>query len=286
MQTAARSQPRLTNAPPPPMNPNPNPSLTVSSSALPPRARWLGAAALALVVGLLWTGPLKQWDDYHAFADTRAWLGVPHAADVLSNLPFLLVGAFGLWRLREHALDWPSRRAWQGFCAALLFTSAGSAFYHWAPDNDALALDRIPIAWACVALTCALLAEHVNPRWAAPGVLAAGGVVATGAVLYWWLTEQRGAGDLRPYLFVQILPMLLVPLALLMKLPALHRACTPASAWWAVLALYAAAKVTEVADRAVLAATGWVSGHTLKHLLAAAAAAWIVGAVINSGSRR
>ncbi len=249
------------------------------AATAPSRAWWLGLAALLLFAALALHGPVAQWDNYHAFADTRVWLGIPHAADVLSNLPFLIVGVWGLWRLSRSALDWPSRRAWQLLCVALLFTTGGSAVYHWAPDNAALVFDRIPIAWACVALTSALLTEHVDARWAELRVLAAGVVLATCAVGYWWFTEQRGSGDLRPYLFLQILPMLLVPLAILLKLPEQHAACTPSSAWWAVLGLYAAAKGMEVADHAVLGATGWISGHTLKHLLAAAAAAWIVRAV-------
>ena len=264
---------------------NSNSSASALTGAAPPaRARWLGAAALGLFAGLWFAGPVKQWDNYHAFADTRGWLGVPNAADVFSNLPFFVVGVWGLLMLLSRSAPAsPSRPAWRLFCVALLCTFMGSTFYHWAPNNTALVFDRIPIAWACVALTGALLAEHVNRRWAEPWVLGVGVVLATGAVAYWWLTEQRGSGDLRPYLFVQILPMLLVPLALLLRLPALPGACTPPSAWWAVLGLYAAAKGMEVADHAVLGATGWVSGHTLKHLLAAAAAAWIVRAVVRGG---
>ena len=260
------------------MNPDSTPPALVAATR-PSRALWLAAAAIALFTGLIWHGPVAQWTDYHAFADQRRWLGVPNAADVLSNLPFAAVAVFGLLRLAGRDSNLPSRNAWWVFCATLLFTTAGSAFYHWAPNNAALVFDRIPIAWACVALTCALLAEHVHARWAAPWVLAFGVLAGTGAVAYWWFTGQNGAGDLRPYLFVQILPMLLVPLTLLLRLPALHPACTPAHAWWAVLGLYAAAKVAEVADHAVLGATGFVSGHTLKHLLAAAAAGWIVAAV-------
>jgi hypothetical protein len=267
------------------MNLEPTPAAHASAAA-PPRARWLGVAALALALGLLLRGPIAQWDNYHAFADARGWLGVPNAADVLSNLLFLIAGVCGWRRLRHCALDAAPRRAWQLFCLALLCTSAGSAFYHWAPDNAALVFDRIPIAWACVALTGVLLAEHVDARCAAPWTLLLALLVATGAVGYWWFTEQRGLGDLRPYLFVQLLPMLLVPLTLLLRLPALCANCTPASAWWGVLGLYAAAKATELADHAVFAATGWVSGHTLKHLLAAAAAVWVVRAVTRTSTHQ
>ena len=263
-------------------------SATPAPPAAVPAARawWLALAAFALLVGLVLHGPIAQWENYHDFADTRAWLALPHAADVLSNLPFLLAGALGLWGVARGTDRWPSRSAWLLFCVALICTSAGSTFYHWAPNNAALVFDRIPIAWACVALSSALLAEHVHPRWASASLLAAAALIATGAVAYWWFTEQRGAGDLRPYLFVQILPMLLVPLALLLRLPALDAGSTPASAWWAVLGLYAAAKATEVADHAILAATGWVSGHTLKHLFAAAAAAWIVHAAVRARRRQ
>ena len=34
--------------------------------------------------------------EYHAFADRRAWLGVPNFLDVMSNLPFALFGFMGL----------------------------------------------------------------------------------------------------------------------------------------------------------------------------------------------
>jgi hypothetical protein len=190
-----------------------------------------------------------------------------------------VVGAFGLWRLSRSSAESPAPTAWVAFCVALISTAAGSAFYHWAPDNAALVADRIPIAWACAALLCAFLGERVNPRWAALPALSASVVVATGAVAYWWFTEQRGLGDLRPYLYVQFLPMLLVPAGLWLRLPPRHVNATPASAWWAVLGLYALAKVMELGDGWLLGATGITSGHTLKHLFAAAAGAWIVAAV-------
>ena len=43
-----------------------------------------------------------------------------------------------------------------------------------------------------------------------------------------------------------------------------------------MLALYAAALATERLDHEVFAAGGWVSGHTVKHVLAAVAAGWAV----------
>ncbi len=259
----------------------------VLPSSSPWHARLLVALATLLAFVLWRHGPVAQWASYHAFADRRVWLGIANAADVLSNLPFAGVGLWGLIRLARARGAMPARAAWQVFCAALVCTAAGSAFYHLAPDNAALVADRLPIAWACAALLCAFLAERVNPRWAGVPVLAAALVAATAAVLYWWVTERHGAGDLRPYVFVQFLPMLVVPAALLLRMVAAGGdRVTPPSAWWAVLALYAAAKGMELADHAVFDASGFTSGHTLKHLLTAAAAGWIVRAAVRCGQLR
>ena len=255
--------------------------------ALPPpwHRRVLMALAAPLAIGLLWQGPIAQWPDYHAFADRRAWLGIANAADVLSNLPFALIGAWGFLNLVRAPADAPGHAAWLAFCAALVCTAVGSAVYHLAPDNTTLVADRLPIAWACAALVCAFGAERWDRRWSGGAALAGALVAGTLAVLYWAWTERSGAGDLRPYLYVQFLPMLLVPAALWLE--ALEPArrdtgITPASAWWAVLALYAAAKGFEMIDRAVFDALGHVSGHTLKHLLAAAGAAWVVRAAMRA----
>ena len=251
-----------------------------------PRAAWLLLIAIGLAIAMALHGPVAQWAGYHAFADARAWWGLPNALNVLSNLPFALIGAWGLW---GHSRGLPalpaSRRAWWCFSAALCCTALGSAFYHWAPANASLVFDRLPIAWACAALLCAFLGERVDSRWAAAPALAAGLLIATGSVLWWWFTEQRGQGDLRAYLFVQFLPMLLVPAAIWLRLPALdaHAVCN--GAWWAVLGLYAAAKGVELADHMIFDALGFTSGHTLKHLLAAAAAFVLLRSTLARGAR-
>ena len=260
------------------------------------RSLWLAVAALLAGLALLWHGPVPQWASYHAFADDRGWLGLPHAANVLSNLPFAVIGLWAWRRLRRAppAARGAGTAAWSLFACAVACTAFGSAFYHWAPTNFTLVFDRLPIAWACAALTCAFLAERVAPAWGRATPLALAMVAASVSVAWWWFSEQAGAGDLRPYLFVQFLPMLLVPLALLLKLGDGQRGLVGAAAWWTVLALYAVAKGFEAADHAVLAHLQLASGHTLKHLFAAAAAWWVLRAAVgegaaeavNSGSRR
>lgn len=221
--------------------------------------------ALAGIAMLAW-GPIPQLPHYHEFADQHVVWGVPHAFDVLSNVPFALVGAWALWRARGRPAS-PEGPARTIFFLALLATAAGSSYYHWAPDNARLVFDRLPIAIACAALLCAMHARiHRAP---VPGLLAGLLIVAVGSVLWWAWTESMGRGDLRPYLLLQFAPLVLVPLW-----QWIHR--EPAAERWGfglAIALYAAAKVFELQDHAVLEFTGGVSGHTVKHLLAAAAGA-------------
>lgn len=240
------------------------------------RRAWILVALAALLAAALWIhGPIPQWASYHHFADRRAWLAIPNAADVLSNLPFALIGAWWLWAMRELPRT-PATPAWRAFAVALIATAAGSAIYHWAPDNASLAFDRLPIAWACAALTCAFLAERVNEGWSRGGVMAAVLALASVSVALWWWSEATGRSDLRAYLFVQFLPMLLVPAALLLRLPRRFSAAAPDRAWWGVLLGYVLAKGLEVADHAVFEHFQGLSGHTLKHLAAAGAALWLM----------
>jgi len=70
--------------------------------------------------------------------------------------------------------------------------------------------------------------------------------------------------------------MLLIPLMLL-----LFRGELLAARWlWAALGAYVLAKVAEYFDGAIYALGGFVSGHSLKHLLAALAAWWTIRAFL------
>ncbi len=94
---------------------------------------------------------------------------------------------------------------------------------------------------------------------------------AIASVGWWRWTDLQGAGDLMPYLLVQILPLMLIPI--LQWRGDASRQQRPA--FGLALALYVLAKLCEVADYAIFATLLVVSGHTLKHLLAVLAAAII-----------
>jgi len=235
------------------------------------------AIAAAVVAGVV--PPIRQDLAYHDFADQRAILTVPHGLNVLSNLGFLLAGIWALVRVTRAALPGWERAAGIVFAMGLVLTGLGSAWYHAAPDNATLVWDRLPLS----ALFPAVFAVAIGDRIGSAAGRALLAPLALGAVasVVWW----RQMDDLRPYALAQFLPMLLIPLML-----ALLPGRRPAGPLLAGIALYAVGKGAELADRAIFVLSGLVSGHTLKHLLAAAAAAlivrWLVAVPAPSDARR
>jgi hypothetical protein len=250
---------------------------TLTAAAVATRERLLLAAAAALMLLAVLLPPLPQWPDFHDFADRRMLAGIPYAMDVLSNLPFLLFGVWGLWRLgRQPRAGSPRDAMWRRcaavFFAALAATAAGSAWYHLAPNDDGLLVDRACIVVAFAAVLALQAAERVSAR-AAAATLAA--VLAAGlASLAWWRLHD----DLRGYGVLQFGGMALVCVLALLR----PHGDTPRVQWGWLIAAHAVAKLFELGDHAVFAWTHQlISGHTLKHLLAALAA-WPVLAALRA----
>ncbi|NLI79795.1 MAG: hypothetical protein GX442_25545 [Candidatus Riflebacteria bacterium] len=226
----------------------------------------LAVLAVGSLAAVLSVPPIPQNQLYHLFADARVWLGIPNAADVLTNLAFLVPGLLGLflagWSPPPGAV-W----SWRAVFGGSLLVAFGSGFYHWRPEDWTLVWDRLPMTISFMGLFAVMLCEYVwreeSERLVLPPLLAAG----LGSVVWWY-----GFDDLRVYLWVQFFP-----LACLLLVPALFPA-RYSQGWklFLALGLYALGKVVEVHDRAVFAATGnLVSGHSLKHLLAGLGA-WVL----------
>lgn len=237
------------------------------------------AIVFVAVVALVLHGPIAQYADYHNFADHRAWLGIPNAFDVLSNLGFAATGFWGLYRVWPRRNDPAMVAGWPGFAlfmGSLIFTALGSSFYHLAPDNVRLIWDRVPIALACGGLlagVCAQLKPDVNGV-RITGLLA---TTAIASVTWWYVTGVDGSGDLRPYLLLQALPLVLIPLwQWIYEAPRADK-----TAFAIAIGLYVVAKAAELLDHQLFSLFDSISGHTLKHLLAAAAAAVIVARLIH-----
>lgn len=83
--------------------------------------------------------------------------------------------------------------------------------------------------------------------------------------------RSEGAGDLRFYAAVQAYSALVLLLALVFS-----KRYTHTSDLAVVVGFYALAKALETLDKPIFAVGQIVSGHTLKHLAAAAAGYWIL----------
>jgi len=239
------------------------------------KAPWLLlAVAIAIAVIAVLLRPIPQPVAYHNFADHRAWLEIPNFGDVVSNLPFLLVGVWGLvalfWPGAIQFADSAERWPYTVMFAGLILTSFGSAYYHLAPDNARLVWDRIPIMIAMMALVSAVIAERVNLH-AGLALLPVLELAGVASVLAWRETELRAHGDLRFYAAMQVYAVVIL-LVLLLVRPKYTRSFDFAI----VVGFYALAKILEESDRLVFGLGGFVSGHTLKHLSAAAASYWVL----------
>ncbi len=207
--------------------------------------------------------PLGQDPAYHAFADQRTLFGIPHFWNVVSNLPFMLVGALGL-RTVAGARTSPLYAAWLTVFTGVFLTGVGSAWYHLSPHNGSLFWDRLAMAIGFMGLVAVVLGEYVSARLAKLALLPLL-LAGAGTVVYWLYSESLGAGDLRPYALAQFLPVIVLPLVVITRL---KRSDLGQYLMFVFLA-YAVAKAAEVYDHEVYTATQFVSGHTLKHLLAA-----------------
>jgi hypothetical protein len=208
---------------------------------------------------MLSVAPIRQSQTYHHFADQRPILGVANCLDVVSNIPFLLVGSLGVV-LCVAARAVSLRAAWLTCFAGVALVSAGSSWYHSNPSNATLVWDRLPITIAFMGLWSAVIGEYVSERLGkvllAPAVLL--GVLS---VLYWHWFD-----DLRLYAWIQAMALLTIPVLMILFRPR-H---THQWLLLAALVLYGVAKIAEAYDVEVFEWTRQLfSGHTLKHLLAA-----------------
>jgi hypothetical protein len=211
----------------------------------------LMAASLA---GLLLLPALPQDQSYHLFADCRSIAGIPNFWNVVSNLPFIVIGATGLRRFHD---DPATIVLFLGF----LLTGIGSSYYHWDPNDGTLFWDRLPMTLSFAALLALVVEERVNAR---AGAILLWPALAIGlfSLLLWRWTD-----DLRLYFWVQFFPGLAVLLLFLLYQPKY----TGTHYWITAGVFYVLAKLFEFTDRAIYSVGNFLSGHTLKHLAAAAA---------------
>ncbi len=115
-------------------------------------------------------------------------------------------------------------------------------------------------------LFIALLGEYINERLSV--LLVPALILGSASVIYWHLFD-----DLRFYIWVQLIPLLTIPVIITLYRPRyLHQ--------WLLLAalgMYALAKISELYDAGIfILSRGFISGHTIKHLISAIGCMFIV----------
>lgn len=244
------------------------------SSSLPRRAveALLLAMAVATLLGLLAWGPVGLSSRMHHYADERTIWGVPQAMNVWTHLPLIPLGLWGLWRVRHLAGYDELRRVWSLFFVCQILATIGGMFYHWAPSDHMFVWDQMPKSAACSLMACAFLAERMDPRWGSvPTVLIALGLNVVGGI--WWLVSPLwfGLGDLRPLIWLEFMPTLLVA-AGAWSVPG--RLLTRED-WMRSLASFVVAQTVDWADGPIFSALGGLSGHSIRHLSLAVCVGWI-----------
>jgi hypothetical protein len=209
----------------------------------------LGAAAFTLVA-LWFFPPIAQDQAYHRLADSRAFFGIPNFWNVVSNIPFLLIGAAGL-RLAGP----PSMKA---IFLGVFLVGFGSSYYHWAPSDGTLLWDRLPITLGFMAILANIIEERVDEK---AGALMLWPLLLLGvASLVLW----RVTGDLRLYAWVVFFPLIALPVIFW-----LYPKGRGTANWLYAAGFYVVSKIFELLDAPVFSLGHVVSGHTLKHLFAA-----------------
>ena len=213
--------------------------------------------------------PIPQNACYHHFADSREIAGIPNFYNVLSNGLFLIAGSAGIvFTVNLLLLKHRQAALWNYFCffTGIILTGIGSAYYHMYPSTETLVWDRLPMTITFMAFLSIIIAEFIGKNLGKKLLLHLlfVGIVS---VMYWYTTELKGHGDLRLYVLVQFLPLILIPLILILFNKKDHSGFF----YWAILSIYIVAKIAETTDARLFSITQFISGHTLKHLIASLA---------------
>ena len=225
--------------------------------------------SLIASVFMLLVPAISQDHSYHVFSDQREILGIPNFLNVISNIPYVLFGVMGcLLIVKESSIGIikPLKYIYLVFFIGVVFVCLGSAYYHLNPSNSTLLWDRLPISLAFMSFFTVIIGEYVDEKIAGrlfiPLLF-----LGLSSVVYWYWSETVGKGDLRLYILIQFLPIVLIPVIIWLY----TSRYTHNYYFLLIIVCYVLAKLFEVADQFVFDVTGFVSGHSLKHVISAMA---------------
>ena len=200
------------------------------------------------------------------FSDDNEIFSIPNFNNVLSNFPFIVFGIIGItFIIKKYRGKQESTilLASLFFFLGIFFTWIGSSYYHLYPTTKSLVWDRLPMVIVFMSFFSIIITENISNTIGKKSLVYLL-VIGISSVLYWYITELFGVGDLRLYVIVQFLPLVLIPLILLM----FNNSWSSTKYYWLMIGVYVLAKVFETFDEQVYVLTNLISGHTIKHLVA------------------
>ncbi len=207
---------------------------------------------------------IAQDQNYHNFADQRTLFGVKNALDTLSNLAFIIVGLFGLFNFYNNQYIKISNSfsvLLTLFFISIILTGVASFYYHLNPNDFTLVFDRLALTLVFTFILAMLATVKISER-SGFHTLAELIILAPLSVLIW-----NYNGNLTPYVVLQFGGIILIILTLLFSKTQKQSPC-----FTSLIILYGFAKVAEFYDGQIFnLSQNLISGHTLKHLIAALA---------------
>ena len=229
----------------------------------------LSAVSICFIVAVFCIKRFAQNSHYHLFSDNIEIFAIPNFNNVISNFPFIVFGIIGItFIIKKHKKNQKSTilLASLFFFLGIFFTGIGSSYYHLYPNTNTLVWDRLPMVIVFMSFFSSIITENISNSLGKKSLvyLLIIGVIS---VLYWYITELFGIGDLRLYVIVQFLPLILIPLILLM----FNNLSSSNKYYWFIIGIYILAKIFETFDEQIYLITNVISGHTIKHLVASIA---------------
>lgn len=219
---------------------------------------------IILLILTIFLPSIQQDQNYHNFADKRELFGINNAFDTLSNLAFIIVGAFGLFNFYNNQYIKISNSfsvILNLFFISIILTGLVSAYYHLSPNDFTLVFDRLALTLVFTVILAMLANVRISERC---GFHTLAELIILGplTVLIW-----NYNGNLTPYAVLQFGGIILVLLTLLLTKAPMQGPC-----FTSLIVLYGAAKLVEFYDEKIFTLSqNLISGHTLKHLIAALA---------------
>ncbi len=222
----------------------------------------LYAISILAVVAVFFIKPIPQSQEYHLFVDNLTFFSISNFWNVISNIPFVIIGSFGLQKVLNLPRQNPLKVCFVWFFIGIILTGFGSAFYHYNPNDDTLVWDRLPMTISFMSFLSIIIGEFINLE-VAKKTLYPFLIIGLASILYWVIFL-----DLRMYVLVQFLPITLIPIVLFLS----NNNLKLKKYFWFILVAYIAAKFLESYDSIVYSITNnLISGHSLKHFAAAIA---------------